>query len=207
MVEEQIAARGVTDRLVLAAMRCVPRDRFLDPDQASAAYADQALPIGDGQTISQPYMVALMCSELELTGGERVLEVGTGSGYQAAILAEIAERVTTVERIPALAERARATLAALGYTNVSVKLAEDTLGWPDEAPFDAIVVAAGARTVPDDLVRQLADGGRIVVPVGDRRSQTLIRGVARHGRLERTRLCGCSFVPLIGHGGWDVPKP
>src|SRR6185503_9088627 len=165
MVDE-IAARGVTDPRVLAALRRVPRHRFVQEALRARAYGDHPLPIGEEQTISQPYIVALMSSLLELTGREKVLEVGTGSGYQAAVLGVLARRVCSIERLPRLAERARATLESLGIDNVWIRVGNGTLGWPDEAPFDRIVVAAGGPAVPPPLVQQLAEGGRMVLPIG-----------------------------------------
>jgi protein-L-isoaspartate(D-aspartate) O-methyltransferase len=202
MVEAQIAGRGIRDARVLAALRKVPRHRFVPADEADSAYQDRPLPIGLGQTISQPYMVALMTEALRLAGDENVLEVGTGSGYQAALLAELAHQVTTVERHAPLAERARQVLADLGYTNVAVVVGDGTLGWPLTAPFDAIIVTAGAPHVPPALQDQLADGGRLVIPAGSGGFQSLLR-ITRHGtRFEQEDLGGCVFVPLIGQQGW-----
>ncbi|HIE52022.1 MAG TPA: protein-L-isoaspartate(D-aspartate) O-methyltransferase, partial [Armatimonadetes bacterium] len=173
MVERQIRARGVRDPRVLEAMRQVPRHKFVLPSLQAQAYQDTPLPIGLDQTISQPYMVALMTELLELKGPEKVLEVGTGSGYQAAILAELAEQVYTIERIPELAAAARQRLQELGYHNVTVRVGDGTLGWPEEAPFEAIIVTAGGQTVPPALKEQLAEGGRLVIPVGGYRMQDL----------------------------------
>jgi protein-L-isoaspartate(D-aspartate) O-methyltransferase len=202
MVEEQLARRGIADERVLAAMRRVPRHRFVEEALRDRAYGDHPLPIGDGQTISQPYIVALMTQHLQLQGAEKVLEVGTGSGYQTAVLAVLARRVCSVERVPGLAVRARRTLEALGYTNAVVKTGDGTFGWPDEAPFDRILVAAGAPAVPAPLVQQLAEGGRMVLPVGDGATQTL-HVVERLGGHTRTTLdAGCVFVRLVGKFGW-----
>src|SRR5918992_544464 len=173
MVDEQLARRGITDERVLNAMRRVPRHLFVDEALRDRAYGDHALPIGEEQTISQPYIVALMTSLLALTGEEKVLEVGTGSGYQAAVLGALARRVCSIERLPRLAERARATLEALGVDNVWVRVGNGALGWPDEAPFDRIIVAAGGPSIPPPLVSQLADGGRMVLPVGSPEDQVL----------------------------------
>jgi protein-L-isoaspartate(D-aspartate) O-methyltransferase len=202
MVSDQLVRRGIADERVLAAMRRVPRHRFVEEAFRERAYGDHALPIGQEQTISQPYIVALMTALLELTGREKVLEVGTGSGYQTAVLAELSRRVCSIERIPALAARARALLEALGYANVWVRVGNGTLGWPEEAPFDRILVAAGGPSVPPPLFEQLADGGRMVLPVGDQTGQilTLVENV---GGEMRTRPCGdCHFVPLVGKYAW-----
>src|ERR1700752_4908093 len=166
MVEGQLARRGIPDERLLAAMRRVPRELFVDEALRDRAYGDHPLPIGEEQTISQPYIVGLMTSLLELTGREKILEVGTGSGYQTAVLAELARRVCSIERLPRLAEKARATLEAMGYDNVWVRVGNGTLGWPDQAPFDRIIVTAGGPSIPPPLIQQLAEGGRLVVPVG-----------------------------------------
>ncbi len=202
MVAEQLVRRGITDERVLEAMRKVPRHLFVEEALRDRAYGDYPLPIGEGQTISQPYMVGIMTQLLRLTGQEKVLEIGTGSGYQTAVLAELARRVCSVERIPSLAARARATLEALGYTNVWVRTADGTLGWPDEAPFDGVVVSAGAPSVPEPLFEQLAEGGRMVVPVGDATSQTLTVVERVDGKMRTTTDAGCVFVKLIGKYGW-----
>ncbi len=205
MVEQQLAARGIRDKRVLAAMAKVPRERFVPLYLGHLAYEDGPLPIGEGQTISQPYIVAYMIEALLLKGGERVLEVGTGSGYSAAVLAEIAGEVHTIERLPALCEQAEKTLQRLGYDNVSVYCRDGTLGLAEKAPFDAIVVTAGGPDVPQPLIDQLSQGGRLVIPVGGgRTTQELIR-LWRHkdGRLEREALGGVRFVPLIGEEGWE----
>ena len=202
-LDEQLVARGVTDPRVLDAMRRVPREAFVPPAAHPDAYADRALPIGSGQTISQPYMVAVMTEALRLAGSERVLDVGTGSGYQAAVLSLLARDVITIERRPELAETARATLAALGYTNVTVIAGDGTLGSPDHAPFDAIVVGAGAPWIPEALKVQLsASGGRLVIPVGPPEHQ-ILHLVTRDGNaFTDTPGLGCVFVPLIGEEGW-----
>lgn len=202
MVERQIRARGVSDPLVLAAMRKVPRHLFVPEDYAGAAYDDRPLPIGEGQTISQPYMVAIMTETLKLEGNEKVLEIGTGSGYQAAILAEIADHVVTVERKDGLKERATRLIRELGYVNVEAVTGDGSRGYPARAPYDAIIVTAGAPRVPELLVEQLAAGGRLVIPVGNTFHQTLTR-VTRTAEGEQTEnLEGCVFVPLIGEYGW-----
>jgi len=205
MVRRQIAGRGVRSQKVLDAMRKVPRERFLPEGQAVWAYDDGPLPIGDGQTISQPYIVAYMTEALALEGGETVLEIGTGSGYAAAVLAEIAAEVYTIERIEGLAAMASSVLNDLGYNNVHVRQGDGTLGWPEHAPFDGIVVTAGGPDVPDTLKHQLKIGGRLVIPVGHTtRYQELIR-VTRIGEAEfKTEdLVPVRFVPLIGEEGWE----
>jgi protein-L-isoaspartate(D-aspartate) O-methyltransferase len=203
MVETQIRARGVSDSRVLAAMGKVPRHLFIPRHLWEQAYNDYPLPIGEDQTISQPYIVALMTEALELKGPEKVLELGTGSGYQAAILGEIAAEVYTIERLPALARTAQQVLGSLGYTNVQVRVADGTMGWAEVAPFDAILVTAGSPQVPPPLVDQIAMGGRLVIPVGDRYSQTLTRVRRTPEGLKTEYLGGCRFVKLIGRHGWE----
>ncbi|MBN1580537.1 MAG: protein-L-isoaspartate(D-aspartate) O-methyltransferase [Anaerolineae bacterium] len=203
MVDTQIASRGIHDERVLAAIRVVPRHRFVPDHVVGSAYRDSPLPIGDGQTISQPYIVALMTELLQLETSDKVLEIGTGSGYQTAILAQVVAEVITVERIPALARAASRTLTDLGYGNIHVKVGDGTLGWPDEAPYNAIIVTAASPSMPEPLKAQLADGGRLVAPVGPRRAQILQR-VRRTGDLFHTEsLIGVAFVPLIGEHGWQ----
>ena len=208
MVEIQIQRRGVNDPRVLRAMRTVPRHRFVPKPLWDQAYNDYPLPIGEDQTISQPYIVAMMTEALELVGTEKVLEIGAGSGYQAAILAELAKEVYTIERLPFLARGAEQVLKSLGYQNVHVVEADGTLGWPPQAPYDAILVTAGAPQVPPPLVEQLALGGRLVIPVGDRYSQNLTR-IRRtpQGDLKTEYLGGCRFVKLIGEHGWKAEEP
>jgi len=181
----------------------IPRERFVPPECQQFAYEDRPLPIGYDQTISQPFIVALMTEALKLKGAEKVLEVGTGSGYQAAILADIVPRVITTERLPVLAVTARQVLAELGYANIEVCLAEETLGWPKEAPYDAIMVTAGAPQVPPELLAQLAIGGRLVIPVGSRHLQELYRVTRGRQRTKVDNLGGCRFVSLIGNGAWE----
>ncbi|QJA05469.1 protein-L-isoaspartate(D-aspartate) O-methyltransferase [Thermosulfurimonas marina] len=202
MVETQIAARGITDERVLAAMRKVPRHLFVDEALRDQAYADHPLPIGEGQTISQPYIVALMTEALELKGDEKVLEVGTGSGYQTAILAELARWVYSIERYPRLLERARRILEALGYTNVILRLGDGTKGWPEVAPFEAIIVTAAGPKIPEPLLEQLAEGGRLVMPVGDEWSQYLVKVVKKGGKFYRQTLEPVRFVKLVGEYGF-----
>jgi protein-L-isoaspartate(D-aspartate) O-methyltransferase len=198
MVEVQIERRGIRDPNVLEAMRRVPREAFVAPGYENAAYDDTPLPIGSGQTISQPYIVALMVEAAAVSPGAHVLEVGAGSGYAAAVLAEIAAAVVTVERHVELAEAARARLARLGYRNVQVVVGDGALGWPDAAPFDAILVAAGGTSVPEPLKRQLAEGGRLVIPVGPRwADQKLIRLTRRGETWREERITAVRFVPLV----------
>ena len=202
MVEEQIAGRGVKDERVLAAMGKVPRHEFLPEAIRGMAYQDSALPLGEAQTMSQPYMVGLMTELLELKGTERVLEIGTGSGYQAAVLAELCDKVYTVERIKMLADRARLNLDRLGYRSVAIKVYDGTYGWKEMAPFDAIVVTAGSPDIPAPLVEQLKEGGRMVIPVGARFGQTLLKIVKTPRGPVTERSIPCVFVPLIGNHGW-----
>ena len=202
MVERQLRRRGIRDERVLAAMARVPRELFVPEALGDQAYADGALAIGHGQTISQPFVVATISSLLALEGRERVLDVGTGSGYQAAVLAELAAEVVTIERIEALAAAARAGLAEAGYGNVEVRVGDGSMGVPDRAPFDAIAVAAAAPSVPPALYEQLDDGGRLVVPRGSRRGQDLVLVVrTAEGPVER-RSIPCRFVPLVGDEGF-----
>lgn len=204
MVEEQLVQRGVTDERVLSAMRRVPRHLFVEVPLRERAHGDHPLPIGEEQTISQPYIVGLMTQLLELRGQEKVLEVGTGSGYQTAVLAELARRVCSIERLPRLAERARTLLEHLGYDNVWVRVGSGTLGWPDEAPFDRILVTAGGPSIPPPLFQQLGEGGRMVVPVGDVANQTLTVVEKVRGEM-KTRSCGdCKFVKLVGKYAWEA---
>jgi len=193
----------IKDERVLAAMGRIPRESFVPSEVRHLSYEDRPLPIGLEQTISQPFIVALMTQALELRGSEKVLEVGTGSGYQTAILAELAKSVITVERLPTLAEKARKVLANLGYPNVTVHLAEENLGWPEEAPYDAIITTAAAPRVPSTLIAQLAIGGRMVIPVGSRYAQELYKIIRHRDRNEIQGLGGCRFVSLIGKGAWE----
>jgi protein-L-isoaspartate(D-aspartate) O-methyltransferase len=206
MVETQVRARGIADQRVLRAMEKIPRHLFVDEGLIDQAYNDSPLPIERQQTISQPYIVALMSEAMALSGKEKVLEIGTGSGYQTAVLAELADRVFSIERIAALATRARRILDSLNYYNVAIRVGDGTYGWREESPFAAIVVTAGAPRVPRILVEQLAVGGRLVIPVGDRQSQSLLR-VTRLSEdpddLRQEDLGGVRFVDLIGEHGWD----
>ena len=204
MIESQIIARGVSDRRVIEAMLKVPRHVFVEEAMAAQAYSDTPLPIGEKQTISQPYMVALMTELLELKGREKVLEIGTGSGYQAAILAVMADRVYTVERIRPLALRARKALDSLGLLNVNIKISDGTVGWEEEAPFDAIIVTAGAPDIPQKYIDQLKPGGSLVIPVGTQFAQGLVRVVTQEdGSVVQENVTGCRFVKLVGKFGWS----
>jgi len=203
MVEEHLRLRDVADERVLAAMMSVPRELFVPEELRDRAYEDAALPIGDGQTISQPYMVARICEVLSLAGPERVLDVGTGSGYQAAVLAELAAEVVTIERIPELAEQATRVLAEAGYENVEVRVGDGTRGVPDLAPFKAIAVAAAAPDIPETLYEELEPGGRMAIPVGKRRSQDLLLVVRSPEGPAVIRSVPCRFVPLLGEEGFD----
>ncbi len=205
MVSSQIEGRGVKDRAVLEAMRIVPRERFVSEGMRSYAFDDRALSIGLDQTISQPYMVALMTEVLKVGAGHRVLELGTGSGYQTAVLAKLAGHVYTVERIEKLSTRARQTLGELALAgNVDFLVGDGTLGWPENAPYDRIMVTAGAPNVPDALVEQLVDGGIIVIPVGSADSQVLECVTKREGKLVEKSVVGCRFVKLKGQHGWPA---
>jgi len=203
MVEEQVIVRGVKDSRVIAAMRKVPRHLFVEEALQNQAYSDRPLPIGEKQTISQPYMVALMTEALQLTGKEKVLEIGAGSGYQTAILAESARQVFSIERILSLTMKARMLLINLGYTNVEIKFSDGTEGWIGESPFDAVIVTAGSPDIPQPLVDQLAVGGRLVIPVGDESAQDLMRQTKTEEGIKREDLGGCRFVKLIGKYGWN----
>ena len=202
MVTNQIIARGITDARVLSALRSVPRHLFVSEAMMDQAYGDYPLPIGEQQTISQPYIVAEMTQALQLTPEDRVLEIGTGSGYQAAILSHIAFRVYTVERIYSLYVRTRKLFDQLRYHNIVTRYSDGTTGWKEESPFDAIIVTAGAPEIPSVLVNQLAMGGRMVIPVGDRHSQDLVKLVRDPQGIHQTNLGGCRFVKLIGEHGW-----
>jgi protein-L-isoaspartate(D-aspartate) O-methyltransferase len=196
-------SREISDEDVLAAISRVPRELFIPTDLYYAAYEDRPLSIGYQQTISQPYIVALMTEALAITENDRVLELGTGSGYQTAILAELAKEVISIERIPQLIDNAKKVLDRLGYTNVEIHMAEETLGWRKDAPYDAIIVTAGAPNIPDVLIDQLVDKGRLVIPVGSRWEQELLRVTKMKPDNRVDRLGGCRFVPLIGTNAWD----
>ncbi len=203
MVQTQLIPRGIADESVLEAMRKVPRHRFVPEDLIESAYDDCPLPIGEGQTISQPYMVALMTECLGLKGDEKNLEVGTGSGYQAAILAELSGQIYTVERVEKLSKRAGEILKALGYINIQLKVEDGSEGWAEFSPYDGIIVTAGSPDVPEPLAEQLSEGGRLVIPVGGCYSQELVVLEKKNGKLERREVCGCVFVPLVGRHGWE----
>jgi protein-L-isoaspartate(D-aspartate) O-methyltransferase len=204
MVREQLAARGIRDERVLTAFMEVPRERFVPPDLAARAYEDTALPILCGQTISQPYMVATMTEALALQRDDRVLEIGTGSGYQVAVLSRLVARVYTVERHRELAERAQIICHELGYSNILFRLVGERQGWPEEAPFDAIMVTAGAPRVPPDLLAQLGPWGRMAIPVGPEETQTLLLVQKTPDGIQETPITPCRFVPYVGEGGWPV---
>lgn len=199
----QLRNRGISDERVLAAMNVVPREDFVPEDLRERAYEDHALPIGSEQTISQPFTVAFMCEALQLTGNERVLEIGTGSGYGACVLSRLANWVYTIERLPELAASAQQRIQHLGFQNITVRIGDGSLGWPEEAPFDAIIVTAGAAECPSTYREQLAPAGRIVIPVGPTpRQQQMVRFTLRHGELIPESLGSFAFVPLIGEQGW-----
>jgi len=202
MVNNQLVYRGIKDKGVLRTMRKIQRHLFVEEALIAEAYNDHPLPIGHKQTISQPYIVALMTEALELTGKEKTLELGTGSGYQTAILAELSEKVYTIERIRPLMEQARSLLNELGYINILFKSYDGTLGWEEYAPFDAIMITAGAPKIPEPLLNQLSDGGRMIIPIGDRFSQDLIKVTKVKGDFKEENLGGCRFVDLIGAHGW-----
>jgi protein-L-isoaspartate(D-aspartate) O-methyltransferase len=202
MVDQQLRRRGITDERVLAAMRRVSREWFVPPELRERSYADSALSIGAGQTISQPYIVALTTQALDVAPGLRVLEIGTGSGYQTAVLAELGAEIFTIERIAPLSLRARATLDAKGYDRIHFRIGDGTLGWPDEAPFERIAVTAMAPELPQALFRQLREGGRMVAPIGTAEQQSLELITKSAGQPTTQTLCGCLFVKLIGEQGW-----
>ncbi|HET7911909.1 MAG TPA: protein-L-isoaspartate(D-aspartate) O-methyltransferase, partial [Pseudolabrys sp.] len=202
MVQEQIIARGVNDTRVIAALRKIPRHLFVDPGIVNRAYHDSALPIGEKQTLSQPYMAARMTEALCLTGDEKVLEVGTGSGYQTALLAELCFNVFSVEKIRALSHKARALLDQLGYQNIALHVGDGTIGWSEHAPYDAIIVSAGAPSTPRPLLDQLAVRGRLVIPVGDEQGQMLLRVTRTRSGFKQEQLGECKFVKLFGKYGW-----
>lgn len=198
MVKEQIIRRGIKNKRMLEAFTKVERHKFVPQDLMRSAYSDFPLSIGEGQTISQPYIVALMTEYLELAGNEKVLEIGTGSGYQTAILAELAKEVYSIERVAGLAKKAEETLRESGYTNIKIKVGDGTSGWPQEAPFDKIIVTAATPRVPFALQEQLRETGKIIAPLGESFSQVLTLIKKKQGRFESTDICGCVFVPLIG---------
>ena len=202
MIEEQLLGRGIKDLLVMEAMSRVPRHLFVNSSLRHRAYGDCPLPIGENQTISQPYIVALMTQALQLKGEERVLEIGTGSGYQTAILAQLASQVFTIERIKSLAKNTKLLLERLGYKNITFKAFDGTYGWRDQSPFDVILISASTPRVPEALIEQLADKGRLIAPVGKRESQDLLVLTKNGSRVVRREIGGCKFVPLIGRFAW-----
>jgi protein-L-isoaspartate(D-aspartate) O-methyltransferase len=202
MVKTQLVPRGIKNPRVLKVMGKIPRNLFIEEALSGEAYNDHPLPIGHKQTISQPYIVALMTEALELTGDEKVLEIGTGSGYQTAILADLSRKVFTIERIRDLMVKARTILADLGYNNIMFKAFDGTLGWKEYEPYDAIMVTAGAPKIPEPLLDQLADGGRLIIPVGNRFSQELIKVTKKNGNIIQKNFGGCRFVDLVGVHGW-----
>jgi protein-L-isoaspartate(D-aspartate) O-methyltransferase len=203
MVEEQLVERGIKDLRVLEAMTRVPRHLFAQESLEHRAYGDTPLPIGENQTLSQPYIVGAMTEALGLKGEERVLEIGTGSGYQTAIIAELVRQVFTIERLNNLSRKAQKILEGLNYMNIVFKMFDGTYGWPDQAPFDAILITASAREIPESLIKQLGDGGRLVGPTGVADKQKLVLLTKSGDRVIRRDLCGCKFVPLIGKYGWS----
>ena len=198
MVQQQLIPRGIKDTRVIDAFLKVQRHRFIPEELRSSAYADYPIPIGEGQTISQPYIVALMTECLDLSGDEKVLEIGTGSGYQAAILAELSSQVFSIERFPSLAKRAECLFQDLSYSNIRVRVGDGTLGWPEEAPFSRIIVTAAAPEVPLPLTKQLSEDGIMILPLGESFSQVLTLIRKKQGQLKSETICGCVFVPLIG---------
>lgn len=203
MVKNQLIPRGIRDKAVLSAMGKIQRHLFVDEALIGEAYNDHPLPIGHKQTISQPYIVALMTQSLDLSGKEKTLEIGTGSGYQTAILAEISEKVYTIERIRPLMEKARSLLNEMGYTNILFKSYDGTMGWEEFSPYDAIMITAGAPDIPEPLLNQLNEGGRMIIPIGNRFSQELVKVTKKKERYEKENLGGCRFVDLIGVHGWN----
>lgn len=206
MIDTQLVPRGIRNKRVLEAMKKVPRHLFVDEALFSQAYSDFPLPIGEEQTISQPFIVAFMTEALEIKGNERTLELGTGSGYQTAILAELCQKVYSIERISPLANRARKVLDKLGYGNILIRIGDGTLGWKDESPFDAIIVTAGAPDIPGPLIDQLKVGGRLIIPVGGEHMQSLIRVRKTETGIEKDDMGGCRFVKLIGENGWKIER-
>ena len=202
MAEEQLIPRGIKNQRILDAFRKIERHKFIPEDLRSSSYADFPVPIGEGQTISQPYIVALMTECLSLTGQEKVLEIGTGSGYQTAILAELAKEVYSIERFERLAKSAEKIVNELGYTNIKIKVGDGTLGWEEEAPFDRIIITAASPRIPLPLTEQLKENGKLILPLGESFSQVLTLVEKKKDRLESIQVCGCVFVPLVGKYGW-----
>jgi len=206
MVDEQLISRGIKDRRMLDAFSKVERHKFIPVDLRTSAYADFPVPIGEGQTISQPYIVALMTECLGLTGKEKVLEIGTGSGYQTAILAELSKEVYSIERLPGLVKKAEPLLNELGYANIKIKCADGSLGWPEAAPFDRIIITAASPQIPLPLSEQLKENGRMLLPLGETFSQVLTQIEKRDNKLHAIQVCACVFVPLVGKYGWQKQK-
>jgi len=202
MVEEQLMPRGIKDPRVLEVFSKVERHQFLPEDFRGSAYADYPVPIGEGQTISQPFIVALMTESLEVGPEDKILEIGTGSGYQAAILAELAKEVYTIERIESLAKKAEALLKDLGYNNITIKVDDGTLGWKENAPFNKIIITAASPRIPLPLTEQLAENGKLILPLGETFSQVLTLVEKKANQLKHQQICGCVFVPLVGKYGW-----
>ncbi len=207
MVEDHLVGRGITDPRVLSAMRKVPRHLFVEESLGHRAYGDHPLPIGENQTISQPYIVAVMTEALGLTGNERILEIGTGCGFQSAILAELASQVFTIERLSVLSKKARGLLGNLGYSNINFKVFDGSYGWRDQSPFDGILITAGAPEIPSALIDQLTEGGKIVAPLGDLESQKLVVATQKDGKLSQKVIGDCKFVPLVGKSGLTSGRP
>ena len=203
MVEEQLIPRGIKNKRVLDAFYKVPRHRFVPEELRGSAYSDYPIPISEGQTISQPYIVALMTECLGLTGQEKVLEIGTGSGYQTAILAELAREVYSIERFPALVKKAEGLLNELGYANIKIRCADGTMGWPEAAPFDRIIITAASPRIPLPLTEQLKENGKMLLPLGETFSQVLTQVEKKDNKLQSIQICGCVFVPLVGKYGWE----
>ncbi len=203
MVQEQLIPRGIKNPTVLNVFSKIERHKFIPESLRSSAYADFPLSIGEGQTISQPYIVALMTECLDLTGKEKVLEIGTGSGYQTAILAELAGEVYSIERFEVLTERAQTLLSELGYKNIKIKVGDGTLGWEEAAPFDRIIITAASPKIPLPLIEQLADSGKLILPLGESLAQVLTLVEKKEGKLKSMDICGCVFVPLVGKHGWS----
>ncbi len=206
MVQEQLIPRGIKNPRVLDSFYKIERHLFIPENLRKSAYADFPLPIAEGQTISQPYIVALMTESLGLTGKEKALEIGTGSGYQTAILAELTGDVYSIERFEALAEKAHTILSELGYKNIKIKVGDGTLGWEEGAPFDRIIITAASHKIPMPLIEQLADNGKLILPLGESFSQVLTLVEKKDGELKSTDICGCVFVPLVGKHGWNEKK-
>jgi protein-L-isoaspartate(D-aspartate) O-methyltransferase len=202
MVQEQLIPRGIKNQRVLEAFMKIERHKFIPEDLRSSSYADFPVPIGEGQTISQPYIVALMTDCLGLSGEEKVLEIGTGSGYQTAILAELAKEVYSIERFADLAKKAQGEFKELGYANINIKVGDGTLGWPEKAPFDRIIITAASPRIPLPLIEQLKENGKLILPLGESFSQVLTLVEKKKDKLDSVQVCGCVFVPLVGKYGW-----